>query len=251
MKDATARSAPRSPAAFAEFPAVACAHAIQHRFGQQAARRPDAPAIALPSGDISYGALNAAADRTARRLRAVAGTATRPVALLLDQGAESIVWTLAVLKAGLCFAPLDQRLPEPVLKRMLDDLGPAALIVGAHAAAATIVFVDVLPLTNDLKVDRQRLPQPARERPSLANDYVAPRTETERQLAGVWSDVLEIDRIGVTDSYFDLGGDSLRAARIVARLADAYGSGVRIASLFEHSTIAALAGALPATIAKG
>ena len=147
MKDSAARRNLRSPAAFAEFPAAACAQAIHHRFEQQVSRRPEAPAVALPSGDVSYAALNAAANRAARRLLAEAGTGTRPVALMQDQGCESIVWTLAILKAGLGYAPLDQRLPEPVLRAMIDDLGPGALVAGArHRQQGQILAANRFPV---------------------------------------------------------------------------------------------------------
>ena len=62
------------------------------------------------------------------------------------------------------------------------------------------MFLDALPLTKDQKVDRGRLPTPARARPELPNDYVAPATALEAQMAQAWSEVLEIDLVGVTDS---------------------------------------------------
>ncbi len=113
--------------------------------------------------------------------------------------------------------------------------------VGRHAVPASFMFLDALPLTNDRKIDRKRLPPPARSRPELPNDYVAPTTVLERQMAQAWSEVLEIEPVGVTDSLFALGGDSLRAARIVSRLSPICGDRIRITSLFEHTTIQALA----------
>ncbi|MEO8304085.1 MAG: non-ribosomal peptide synthetase [Betaproteobacteria bacterium] len=109
---------------------------------------------------------------------------------------------------------------------------------------SAFVFLEALPLTTDLKVDRNGLPKPGRLRPSLANNRVAPSTETERRLADIWSVVLGIDDVGVTDSFFDLGGDSLRAAEIARRFSERYGGAVDIAGLFEYATIRALAGAV-------
>ena len=106
------------------------------------------------------------------------------------------------------------------------------------------VFLASLPLSKDMKVDPDRLPPPGRSRPPLGNDYVAPRTELEHRLASVWADVLGIDRVGVTDSFFDLGGDSLRAAEVANRLQAWLGGTIAFASLLEHATIGALAGAL-------
>ena len=73
---------------------------------------------------------------------------------------------------------------------------------------------------------------------------MAPRTELEHRLASVWSEVLGIDPVGITDSFFDLGGDSLRAAEVANRLQAWLGGTIAFASLLEHATIGAQAGAL-------
>jgi amino acid adenylation domain-containing protein len=114
----------------------------------------------------------------------------------------------------------------------------------AREVPSAFVFLDALPLTNDLKVDRNALPKPGRGRPSLPNDRVAPANETEHRLAEIWSAALGIDDVGVTDSFFDLGGDSLRAAEIVRRYTERHGDAIDVAALFEHATIRALAGAI-------
>ena len=129
-KDLPARNGLRLLPTFVEFLVDDCNQPIHHRFEQQARRCPDALAVRLLSGDISYGKLNSAANRAARMLLANAASDTKPIALMLDQGYESILWTLAILKAGLCYAPLDQRLPEPALRAIIDDLAPGALIAG-------------------------------------------------------------------------------------------------------------------------
>ena len=133
MRDAAARSRLRSPGTFTAFDIAECAQAIHRRFERQAARHPEAPAIRLLSGDVTYAQLNAAANRAARALAALPGAAGRPVALMLPQGGRSVVWTLAILKSGCSYAPLDQRLPAAILRAMVDDLDPAALLVtGRH-----------------------------------------------------------------------------------------------------------------------
>lgn len=116
--------------------------------------------------------------------------------------------------------------------------------VGEHASPSAFILMDQFPLTKDLKVDRRRLPKPGRERPRLSNEYEPPRTAQEEQIAQVWSEVLEIDRVGVTDSLLALGGDSLRAARIVGRLRPTYGDRIRITTVFEHPTVRTLTRAL-------
>ena len=122
MRDSAPRSRLRSPDAFVEFHIAQCDQPIHDRFEQQALRQPNAVAVRLLSGDITYAQLNAAANRAARALLVKVGTASNPIAVMLNQGYESVLWTLAILKAGLFSAPLDQRLTEPVLRTMIDDL---------------------------------------------------------------------------------------------------------------------------------
>jgi amino acid adenylation domain-containing protein len=112
--------------------------------------------------------------------------------------------------------------------------------IARHVIPSAFVLLDALPLSKDLKVDRKRLPPPDRQRPPLSNDFVAPASPLEGRVAQVWADVLEVDAVGVTDSFFDLGGDSLRAAQIVNRLSGTEFEGIGIAVLFEHPTIRAL-----------
>jgi amino acid adenylation domain-containing protein len=116
------------PRAFVEFDAVDCDQAIHRRFEQQAMRRPQAPAVRLPSGDVCYADLNRAANRAARLLLANAECDRGPIALMLDQGYDSILWTLAILKTGCCYAPLDHRLPNSILRAIVTDLAPGALV---------------------------------------------------------------------------------------------------------------------------
>ena len=147
MKDAAARLGLRSVGDFVEFPAAACDQPVHHRFQQMASRCPDAPAVRLLAGDITYAELNAAANRAAHRLLDAVGGSRSPIALLLHQGAEAIVWTLASLKAGLCYAPLDQRLPESALRAMIEDLGPGALVAAADCLElARKLAADDLPV---------------------------------------------------------------------------------------------------------
>jgi amino acid adenylation domain-containing protein len=129
-KDSAARSGLCSPRGFVEFLVAECDQPIDRRFERQAILCPEAPAVRLLSGDVNYAELNIAANRAARMLLANVATDARPIALMLDQGYESILWTLAILKAGRCYAPLDQRLPESLLRAITDDLAPGALIAG-------------------------------------------------------------------------------------------------------------------------
>jgi acyl carrier protein len=91
------------------------------------------------------------------------------------------------------------------------------------------------------KVDRKALPIPGGERPDLSTPYYPPCTELEEKLVEIWQDVLELDEIGVNDSFLDLGGNSLLAARIIARVIDTMQVEIPLRLLFESPTIAQMA----------
>lgn len=103
------------------------------------------------------------------------------------------------------------------------------------------VLLDELPRVPNGKVDRRALPEPESDRPELDVAYVAPRTELERLLADRFRDVLEVEEIGVHDSFFEIGGNSLRAAVLVNKLREILGDGLHVATLFEYPRIADLA----------
>ena len=102
------------------------------------------------------------------------------------------------------------------------------------------IVLDAMPLTPNGKVDRRSLPAPDRNRPELGEEYVAPRNPTEAALVAIWSRVLEIERIGVNDDFFDLGGDSLMVIKVVSQ-ANKAGLGVTTKQVFQNRTVAELA----------
>ncbi|HYG61154.1 MAG TPA: amino acid adenylation domain-containing protein, partial [Thermoanaerobaculia bacterium] len=110
------------------------------------------------------------------------------------------------------------------------------------------VVLEALPLNANGKVDRGVLPAPAEEtaRPELAAVYAAPRTPIEETLAAIWSDVLGIERVGVEDGFFELGGQSLLATQAMSRVRQAFGVEVPLRALFEGPTVAELARAVEA-----
>jgi len=106
----------------------------------------------------------------------------------------------------------------------------------------SFLFVDTFVRTANGKLDRKALPAPSELRPQLESPYVPPRTPVEASLAGIWSEVLGLERVGIHDNFFDLGGASMKALRIVAK-AQLAGlvfepSLLTPESLFEHPTIA-------------
>ncbi|WP_199853811.1 phosphopantetheine-binding protein [Plantactinospora sp. BB1] len=105
------------------------------------------------------------------------------------------------------------------------------------------VWLAALPLTANGKLDRRALPVPV-ERPELEVAFEAPRSVTERVLAGLWVELLGVDRVGVHDNFFELGGHSLLMMQLLWRLQEQFGAEVPLELLFEASTVAELAAAL-------
>ncbi len=103
------------------------------------------------------------------------------------------------------------------------------------------VTMDRLPLNPSGKVDRRALPDFSPERPELAVGYIAPREGREALLATLWSEILGVERVGIHDNFFDLGGHSLLLMRLQGRLAAETGLDLPVLELFEHPTVAALA----------
>ena len=106
---------------------------------------------------------------------------------------------------------------------------------------SAFVFLDSLPLTPSGKVDRRALPAPNHDPPASADVFVAPRTSTERMIAGIWAEVLGVKQIGIHDNFFDLGGHSLLATQVVSRMQEAFHVKLPLRGLFEKPTIEGLA----------
>lgn len=103
------------------------------------------------------------------------------------------------------------------------------------------VFLPNLPLDGNLKIDRRALPTLPAERPADGTLFVAPRSVLETQIAEIWSDVLGIRNIGIEDSFFALGGDSLGVMKVQFRLRAAFAFTMSLETFFDHPTIAHLA----------
>ena len=103
------------------------------------------------------------------------------------------------------------------------------------------VMVEKLPLTPNGKVDRNALPAPERENQVTAG-YVAPGSDLEQKLVSVWQEVLRMEKVGVDDNFFDLGGNSLLVTRVHARIKPLFERDVRVVDLFRFPTIRSLSG---------
>jgi len=101
--------------------------------------------------------------------------------------------------------------------------------------------LEKFPLTPNAKLDRKALPRPGKQRPLLAQDFIAPRTATEKQLASLWRGLLQLEEVGIDDSFFDLGGNSLAAVRMVTQYHARFASEIPPVKVFQYPTIAKLA----------
>lgn len=103
-----------------------------------------------------------------------------------------------------------------------------------------IVLLESLPLTPNGKLDRAALPQP-RELQAGETGYVEPRSETEKEIARVWADLLGFEMIGIHDNFFELGGHSLLVIQAIARLRDRFQVDLGFTVFFERPTVSQLA----------
>ncbi|HEX6291078.1 MAG TPA: amino acid adenylation domain-containing protein [Herpetosiphonaceae bacterium] len=129
---------------------------------------------------------------------------------------------------------LTSKLQTYLKDRLPDYMVPSAFVV-----------LDSLPLTPNGKLDRRALPAPPSDRPALETEYVPPSTAEQHALAEIWSQVLGLERIGIHDHFFALGGDSIRSIQVLA-LARERGLEIALPQIFQHPTIASLAEALAA-----
>ena len=106
---------------------------------------------------------------------------------------------------------------------------------------AAFVKLDAMPLTLNGKVDRRALPTPDNSRPDLEVPFAAPNTSIEEKLTKIWTELLGLDRVGIHDNFFDLGGHSLMATQVLSRIRDDFQIELALAHFFETPTVAALA----------
>jgi amino acid adenylation domain-containing protein len=151
---------------------------------------------------------------------------------------ECVVITRANNAAGVdlvAYLVADGTAPTPVYMRSW--LGQR---LPAYMVPRLFVFLDALPLTPRAKVDRRALPEPEAARSDHTREYVAPVGDIEEHLAGIWSRVLGVERVGRDDNFFDLGGDSIRSIQVVGWARDA-GFAMSLQNLLDAPTLAGLA----------
>lgn len=123
------------------------------------------------------------------------------------------------------------------LDAILASASEAQIVVSPVALSA--VFADAVSLDAEATVERK---EQAHQRPDILTEFVAPRDEAERSVCEVWQDLLGVDKVGIQDSFFDLGGNSLVAIQLVSTVNSRLGTTITLGDLYEGLTVAHLAG---------
>jgi acyl carrier protein len=113
-----------------------------------------------------------------------------------------------------------------------------------YMVPSAFVLRESLPLTLNGKIDRQALASVPFENLEAAREFVGPRTQTEKALAVIWSQLLKLENLGIDDDVFDLGAHSLQAMKALTQIRDVFEVNLALRNLFEHPTIAGLAQAI-------
>jgi amino acid adenylation domain-containing protein len=167
------------------------------------------------------------------------------------RGHPEIAAAVCLLRDG---DPAGKRLVAYVVPRGAPALGTGELRrwlgkrLPEHMVPSAFVLLAAFPLTVHGKLDRGALPDPQPAKPELEGAFLPPRTPIEEGLAGIWADLLGLDRVGVEDSFFDLGGHSLLATRLLSRVRESFGVDLSLRHLFATPTVASLARAVEAGI---
>ena len=148
------------------------------------------------------------------------------------------------LVAYLLVEPGSELQPAELRSRLKEQLP-------AHMVPSAFVFLHELPLTPSGKIDRRALNVPEHLLHASSDEYVAPGTPYEEMLAGIWAEVLNVERVSATDNFFDLGGHSLLATRVMSRVRKVFGVELPLRRLFETPTVSGLAETVAAALAAG
>ena len=140
------------------------------------------------------------------------------------------------LRLVACIVPNEMSSPTVnQLRRFLEEKLPAYMV------PASFVMLDTLPLTPNGKVDLKALQDLQPDRPELEAAYVAPQSKLEREIGAIWKEALHIERVGIHDNFFDLGGHSILLIQIQSKLEELLKQDISMLELFEHPTICTLA----------
>ncbi|MGB3466295.1 MAG: amino acid adenylation domain-containing protein, partial [Cyclobacteriaceae bacterium] len=110
-----------------------------------------------------------------------------------------------------------------------------------------IIGLDELPLTNNGKIDRKKLPMPSVVE-NMTEEYAEPTNDTERKLQDIWKSLIDIENVGIRDDFFEIGGHSLIATKMVKRVKDAFDFEISVADIFNYPSIKELSDLIGATV---
>lgn len=161
------------------------------------------------------------------------------VVLRRDAGGEDVLCAFYALRSA-----VDGTMADVAVEELRTFLG-AELPV--YMIPAHFVRLGELPLTAIGKIDRKRLPEIGENRPNLEAAFVEPQSDLEITLARIWREVLGVERVGVRDNFFDLGGNSMKLIQVNARLNEEIHVDVPVVQLFEYPTVEALSAFLSGT----
>ncbi|MEM7331797.1 MAG: amino acid adenylation domain-containing protein [Chloroflexota bacterium] len=130
---------------------------------------------------------------------------------------------------------------EITVNELRHFMGPK---VPDYMVPTSFIFMDEFPLTVNGKVDRKALPEPGGERPNLAQAYIAPSTPMQAQLREIWAEYLNIHQIGIDDSFFELGGNSLFGMRVATAIEEKFDIDFSPVKLIQYPTLRKLGGFL-------
>jgi len=135
---------------------------------------------------------------------------------------------------------------NPIMSKLTQHLGKIlrdhlAKDLPEYMVPSVFVPLEAMPLSPNGKVDRKSLPEPASVRPEVAGTYVPPTSNLQEILCYIWENVMSIDRVGIDDAFLELGGHSILAVQIQARLSEIFPFPIELRSIFEAGTVAHLA----------
>lgn len=165
---------------------------------------------------------------TERVLAALPGVGAGTVLMRPEASGGSLPVAYAVPAPG-------EHLDPPVLLGLLAERLPAAWL------PTCVVGVDTIPLTPAGDIDLAALPLTDEEPADAEDGYIAPRTPFEAEVARIWEEVLGVERVGASDNFFDLGGQSLTAVRLAGRLRDDFGVEILVRDLYADFTVSEVA----------
>ncbi|MFD2169297.1 non-ribosomal peptide synthetase [Tumebacillus lipolyticus] len=206
---------------------------LQHPFGEGMLYRTGDLVRRLPDGSIEYiGRLDSQVK--VRGFRIELGEIEQAIATR-----EDVLDAVAIVREE---EPGDKRIVAYVVPKRADSFSVQELrgklkeSLPEYMLPSAIVTLEAMPLTVNGKLDRQALPRPSGSAQS-DDEYAAPRTEAEEHVLAIWQDVLQVERIGIHDNFFDLGGHSLLLIKVHERLQEKLDAQFSIVELFRHTTV--------------